>query len=457
MGSLIAKGLTRPEVISPDGSVQTVDSPAAAGMAMAAAARNGVNPSTANVNGTLDYNGMVQDEAGGQLRPDTSENLSIVNTPGASTPQPRIVKPSFGDVVAQEGPFSPKLSKGGLLAAVLATAAQGAANGMAASVPINGGRTSVGVGPAMAAGFNVPVENQMRRLSFQREELDQQREAAQIAAMPAMQDLDRRLKQSEIDAREAQANRRENYTVPGVGLVTPDANSPNGYKVVVAEPSKGKSLDDPNERTTYISQIDPKGELLSPRERAGYIATGQWPKETAEHAPSLLQWIADSNSPDPNVSAPAKRNLSAYRQNTAETHQAMRDPGEDGLSAAQMRRLNSDPNYSALKAQRQNLLKVQAESAMWNPDGAAKLGDQISALTAQMQAAQAGILKKGGGFRNLNIAGTSVLSSHAPTVAQATPTTHVFNVAQWKAANPKGDVNAAIAYAKQQGYQVTGQ
>ena len=38
--------------------------------------------------------------------------------------------------------------------------------------------------------------------------------------------------------------------------------------------------------------------------------------------------------------------------------------------------------------------------------------------------------------------------------AQPAPQTHVFDPAAWKAKNPQGDVNAAIAAAKQQGYEV---
>jgi hypothetical protein len=37
---------------------------------------------------------------------------------------------------------------------------------------------------------------------------------------------------------------------------------------------------------------------------------------------------------------------------------------------------------------------------------------------------------------------------------QAAPNTHVFDSAAWKQANPNGDVNAAIAAAKQQGFEV---
>jgi hypothetical protein len=154
---------------------------------------------------------------------------------------PVVRQPSFADAGANW--TSPALTtKGKVLSAVIA-GMQGAANGMAASAPTNGGRTSPGWGPGMAAGFAVPFENEQRRLALQSAEQERQLRGAQIATLPAQVELERRLKQSEIDSREAQANRRENYTIPGVGLVTPDDSQPNGYRVVVPEPGKDQSID----------------------------------------------------------------------------------------------------------------------------------------------------------------------------------------------------------------------
>jgi hypothetical protein len=64
---------------------------------------------------------------------------------------------------------------------------------------------------------------------------------------------------------------------------------------------------------------------------------------------------------------------------------------------------------------------------------------KMNQLDQQLQtAADKARSKKGGG-------------SSAP----ASPKTHVFNAKAWAAANPKGDVNAAIAEAKRQGYSIT--
>ncbi len=46
-------------------------------------------------------------------------------------------------------------------------------------------------------------------------------------------------------------------------------------------------------------------------------------------------------------------------------------------------------------------------------------------------------------------------SQGAAAAAAPAPQTHIFSASAWQRANPKGDVNAAIAAAKQQNYQVT--
>jgi hypothetical protein len=45
-------------------------------------------------------------------------------------------------------------------------------------------------------------------------------------------------------------------------------------------------------------------------------------------------------------------------------------------------------------------------------------------------------------------------TQNASPAAAPTPQTHQFSLGAWRAANPKGDPNAAKAAAQQQGYQV---
>lgn len=63
-----------------------------------------------------------------------------------------------------------------------------------------------------------------------------------------------------------------------------------------------------------------------------------------------------------------------------------------------------------------------------------------------------GNLASAGKPRGIN--GQPYVYGTKPSAQQPSPQTHIFNPTAWKAANPNGDVNAAIAAAKQQGYQV---
>src|ERR1017187_1108745 len=59
--------------------------------------------------------------------------------------QPKVVHPNFADANAAGGPFySPELTTKGRALSLLLSGVEGAANGMAASMPINGGHTGGG-------------------------------------------------------------------------------------------------------------------------------------------------------------------------------------------------------------------------------------------------------------------------------------------------------------------------
>ena len=217
MGSVFSK-LVRSGIASPDGTTKFYDNPA---KALAAASAKTAMPGTSALEGTI---GQPQVSPApmadaGDVVPGVDNTSSKFIAPPESA-QPKIVQPSFAEATSGgTNPFSKELTKKGTALSLLLTAMEGASRGMAASVPINGGHTSVGLGPALAAGFDTIPEMKARQNALAQQELEQQKEKAQIAALPAQTALQRALTQSEIDKNNATTNRKDLITVPGVGLV----------------------------------------------------------------------------------------------------------------------------------------------------------------------------------------------------------------------------------------------
>jgi hypothetical protein len=132
---------------------------------------------------------------------------------------------------------NPELTNKGRVLSLLLTGGLGAAAGMAAGVPSNP-HISPGLGPSFEAGAQMPFQMKAQADQLAQQELEQQKSRAQIAAIPGQQVAQRALVQSEIDKNNATSARKDNYTVPGVGLVDSDG------KVIVPEPaSSDKTLD----------------------------------------------------------------------------------------------------------------------------------------------------------------------------------------------------------------------
>ena len=249
MGSIFSR-LMKQGVATPDGApTQYYDNP---GQAIALASSKTAQPNTSSINGP---NGgapqiplptitstQVGDTPPGGMGPMQSPNLSV--TPGQDNTtvgmqdapigtQPRLVKPSFAEANATGGPLSDKLTSKGKILSFLIDAAQGAAAGDAAARTGDPRHGYAGLGSAAEAGFNVPIQNAQRRNALEQQQLEMQKTQAQTAAIPGHAAAELAEMQARTGNLNAQANRRENYTVPGVGLVSPDASQPNGYRVVV--------------------------------------------------------------------------------------------------------------------------------------------------------------------------------------------------------------------------------
>jgi hypothetical protein len=282
MGSILGKltgGLTKTGVTQPTGTTQYFDTPEEA-----TAAASKQLPSAETILGS-----------------------DVLHPSSAVPAMPVVTKPSFSE--AQDHPEA--LTKGGVLASLIFSGAEGAAAGLAASQPINGGRTSPGVGPAMLAGFDVPRRDQERRLMLRREQLDQQKEAAQIAALPGQLEQERQLRQSQIDQNKATADRKDNYTIPGVGLVTPDESQPNGFRVLVPEQAKDQSLD-----------------LMIAHASAQAIKEGRDP--SSDSLVKQLQAVKDAGQKDP-TNDPVYRDWRAQNPNAPiENYLKLVHPRENG-------------------------------------------------------------------------------------------------------------------------------
>ena len=221
MGQLFSN-LTKSGVQQPDGQTTFQDSPAATAQALAAASAATAQPGTSSIVGA--DGGAPQIPLDGQ--PDTNR---VIDNPPLVAPQPKVVQPTWTQATSGgTDPFSSSLTSKGKVLSGLLVAMQGAARGAAASVPTNP-HISPGLGPAMEAGFEtIPaLKSQQNTLTLQ--QLEQQKEKAQIAALPLQA-------QTELGLKRAQTNwynQRgeavgEHDLKPGDILVDKDGNTIGG-------------------------------------------------------------------------------------------------------------------------------------------------------------------------------------------------------------------------------------
>jgi hypothetical protein len=189
MGQLFSN-LTKSGIQQPNGQTTFQDSPAATAQALAAASAATAQPGTSSIVGA--GGGAPQIPLDGQ--PDTNR---VIDSAPPVAPQPKVVQPTFAQATSGgTDPFSSTLTSKGKVLSGLLVAMQGAARGAAASVPTNP-HISPGLGPAMEAGFEtIPaLKSQQNTLTLQ--ELEQQKEKAQIAALPLQAQTELALKRAQ--------------------------------------------------------------------------------------------------------------------------------------------------------------------------------------------------------------------------------------------------------------------
>jgi hypothetical protein len=379
------------------------------------------------------------------MGPMQSPNLSV--TPGQDNTtvgmqdapigtQPRLVKPSFAEANATGGPLSDKLTSKGKILSFLIDAAQGAAAGDAAARTGDPRHGYAGLGSAAEAGFNVPIQNAQRRNALEQQQLEMQKTQAQTAAIPGHAAAELAEMQARTGNLNAQANRRENYTVPGVGLVSPDASQPNGYRVVVPEPAKGKDLGDADSRHAWLQQRDPNNKIWTPSEQAAFEATGQFPKNAAEKNPTEWSLRMDAQDSDPAVSGPANKALQQAEQDRINFHKSLQkvnDPSA-GMTAAQKRTLGSNPDWTSgqeeLRGANESLAKNYA-FAQLDPKSDPESDPQVqadrkhvAAVLGRMEAAKSRAL---GGSSNAPASNVTPVASHQT----AQSFSHVSSDGKW--------------------------
>jgi hypothetical protein len=210
LGQLFSN-LTRTGVETPDGQTTYQDSPAATGIALAQSLAKTAQPGTSDVEGTIN--------------PDGTDNTTVTDLAPPTTPQPKMVQPSFAEATSGGTNFtSPELTSKGKVLSGLLIAMHGAARGMAASVPTNP-HISPGLGPALAAGFETPFAMKEQQDALTQQQLEQAKERAQIAALPIQAQTELALKRAQTNWYNQRGESvGEHDLKPGDTLVDRDGN-----------------------------------------------------------------------------------------------------------------------------------------------------------------------------------------------------------------------------------------
>lgn len=434
MGATFAKlvggPLTNPGVMPPPGPNGTNGTPTfypsqpAAAQALATASRATASGDT------------TSSTVNGILNPDGSENESVVESPTTSNPQPKMVTPNFFDAQAS-APGSPllnhELSSKGKALSLLLMSMEGAARGEAAAVPTNP-HISPGIGPSAVAGFETPFVDQQRANELTEERLRQNLTSAQIAALPAQQQTERALRQAETSW---YLNRGESVgehnLQPGAVLVDRNGNT-IGTGADLQNAAKAKATGKAEGTATAVASLGGTSEQVL----SALGVRNPTPRNTNIAQLYLDQAKGDASIAVANMNQDKVNNSAKIAQTRASLAAA-----SAGLTPAQQRQLNADPDYAAAKTEAtgiaRNLSKLET-------DQFALPGDVETARQNSAQAAQ-----------RMNAAKARVLGASRTPPANPASTSGASTV---RMTGPKGtfDVPAAkVGVFQQNGYHQIGQ
>jgi hypothetical protein len=142
---------------------------------------------------------------------------------------PTVSTPTFAEAQDKPGALT---TKGRALSLIL-SGIEGAAVGDAAARQGSPRTGYPGASAGAVAGLRLPFEQAQQRNELAAEQLQQQKTQAEIAALPQQQAAERAHLVAQTNLANANAARKDNYVIPGVGLV----DSSGG--VIVPEPSLG--------------------------------------------------------------------------------------------------------------------------------------------------------------------------------------------------------------------------
>jgi hypothetical protein len=277
-------------------------------------------------------------------------------------------------------------TKGNVLSLIL-DAVQGAAAGAAAGVPTNP-HISPGIGPSLAAGVDTPFVERRKENLLTQEQLEQQKTAAQTAAIPGHASAELRELNSRSDYYDAAANTKGQRKV-GDQIIGPDGKviyaglTPDQITANAAAAASGKA-------TGKAAGITNAGgtpeQVLS--------ALGVKPDKQNTTTAQLYLNAADGDPTQAitNMNRDRVANSSAIHGNIAKLKSV-----DAGDTPAMARTIRGDPQYGGYLKQRDALLSKLAtaqSNSFSDPKDIAAMQSQAEWLTQKMVNRRAEITSK---------------------------------------------------------------
>ena len=335
--------------------------------------------------------------------PDGSSTVLANNNAQAPVAaQPKIVTPTWQQ--AQEKPEL--MTKGGKLLSLLQTGLEGAARGAAAGVPTNP-HISPGLGPSLAAGVETPIAMEEQRNTLAQQGLEQQKEKAQIASLPLQAASQRALVTSEIGRNNAIASTRPSLVASEINRNDAMAETRGDFtsKPGDIRYNRDGTIKGVGANAGDVAQQKQAGKLTGTAQAVGdaggtpaQVLTAMGVKNPSDKNTSTAQMYLEANGGDPGAAIKAMNKdkvatSSAIHASIANLHA----PG-DGLTPAQARQLNNDPEYAGLKAQQgalsRSLGNITGDPFKDDPAQTAKMQQSAAALAARMNAVRDRVFQK---------------------------------------------------------------
>jgi hypothetical protein len=399
--------LTKTGVVSPSGSTTFQNSAPATAQALAAASAATAQPGTSDLsNLRIGGSGPI-----GGSGDDGSTTGSVTDFSPAPTPQPRMITPTFAQASSGgTNPLSNQLTSKGKLLSLILGGAEGAARGAQASLPINGGHTGVGLGPALSAGFETPLVMKSQQNTLAMQQLEQEKEKAQIAALPIQAQTELALKRSQTNWYNNRGEAvGEHNLKSGDTLVDKDGN-------VIQH---GASVADTAQQRETGKLAGTVGAVTNAGGTPIQVLSALGVKNPTDKNTTTAQMYLDNAGGDAGAAIQAMNADRVATSNSINTNIAKLRSVDGGDTPAVSRMVKSDPQYSGYQQQRAALISKMATAQadpFADPKAVTSLQSQTDGLTQKMIA------------RRTALGGTT--SGAVPPGPQQ-PFTHVSSDGHW--------------------------